>query len=128
MYCTKCGSKNDDDSMFCTKCGTNLQSGVDINIIETNKTVKKDIGIFQKLEKIYIKNKKKIFEIAVITIILIISIFLLNIRNNNKEENTNIDDDIYINESGEVQTMPTVPIQETVDVSISSIPSGANIH
>lgn len=121
MYCIKCGNKNDDDSIFCTKCGTNLQSGADINIIDTNNTIKKDIGIFQKLEKIDIKNKKKIFVIAIVTIILIISIFLLNIRNNNNiEENKNIDDDIYINESGDVQTMPTVPIQETVDISISS--------
>ena len=131
MYCIKCGSKNDDDSRFCVKCGTNLQSDTDINTTKTNNTAKKDIGIFQKLEKINIKDNKKIFvTVAVVAVILVISIFLLRDNNNiDSDENTNIDEKdeyIYINESG--QTTPIVPIQETVEISISSIPSGANIY
>ncbi|UCC92819.1 MAG: zinc ribbon domain-containing protein [Thermoplasmata archaeon] len=27
MYCTKCGTKNEDDAAFCKKCGHNLQAG-----------------------------------------------------------------------------------------------------
>ncbi len=25
MYCTRCGTKNEDDAVFCKKCGNNLQ-------------------------------------------------------------------------------------------------------
>lgn len=27
VYCTKCGTKNEDTAVFCVKCGANLQSG-----------------------------------------------------------------------------------------------------
>ncbi len=130
MYCIKCGSKNDDDSIFCVKCGTNLQNDTDINITKINKTAKKDIGIFQKLKKIDIKNKNNIFVTIAVIAIILASIFLLIRSNDNigSDKNTNIDDDIYISESGQIQTTPTVSIRETIEVSISSIPSGANIY
>jgi hypothetical protein len=27
VYCTRCGTKNDDDAAFCKKCGADLQGG-----------------------------------------------------------------------------------------------------
>jgi uncharacterized membrane protein YvbJ len=27
VYCTKCGTKNEDDAVVCVKCGVNLQAG-----------------------------------------------------------------------------------------------------
>lgn len=106
MYCEKCGTKNDDDSMFCTNCGTDLQK---IDTVEIQKTVKKDIGKF--------KNIKGILKIVVVIIIIvtIISAFIL-IQKNNVNGN---------NDSGQIQGASN---QEMVDISISSIPSGVHTY
>lgn len=36
MYCKKCGTKIDDDSVFCYMCGTNLEEKHSSNITKEN--------------------------------------------------------------------------------------------
>lgn len=126
MYCVKCGTKNDEDSMFCTKCGIGLQN-TDIGI--TKKIVNKDIRRFGKID---IKNRN-VQIIAILGIAIIISVAFIILSNNHRiniygdvEEPTVVqdtDNTILIGEQGK-----NVPNQETVEVSISSIPPGADIY
>lgn len=97
MYCTKCGTQNDDDSRFCINCGTDLQK------VDTVKIVKKDEGKSRNIKGIL-----KIAVIIIIAAIIIISAIILIPRNN-----------------GEMQVASN---QEIVDISILSIPSGANTY
>lgn len=40
MYCSKCGTKNHDDSLFCTKCGEKL---LDENVMEDKVIERKNV-------------------------------------------------------------------------------------
>ena len=42
MYCKKCGTKIDDDSVFCYMCGTNLEEKHSSNITKEKKLVEKE--------------------------------------------------------------------------------------
>ena len=123
-YCIKCGTKNDNDSMFCTRCGTNLGTGT------TNKTVKKYKFDFKK-HKFDIKKRNTLIIIIVgISIIISISLILLFSNNINRYSNTEdstvvSDKDAIVISNGQSQIASN---QETAKVSISSIPSGANIY
>jgi hypothetical protein len=96
MYCEKCGTKCDDDSIFCVKCGTNISRA------------KTDIGVSSKSGET--NPKKGIWKIVTITFVLLIllSVIVLSIW--------------Y------VKTKNSVQGQNIVNVSITSIPPGANVY
>lgn len=120
MYCTKCGTYNDDDSKFCTKCGTNIRN--DVRDINKKRIININPG------KIKIKNRgtlKIIVIVLTLSIILLITsvFFYINNGNNNTDDNGNIDvtilsvppnADIYINE----ELMGISP--ETISLPIGS--------
>lgn len=130
MYCSKCGTKNDDDSKFCIKCGIDLQSG----IYTGTAKIKKIIG--EKSGKIDIKNRKILTTtlivaiIGLVIIILIAHTFLSDNRNIDIYDNTElpISDNAAISNTDTFGQNQTIPSQETTNVLISSVPSGANIY
>ena len=104
MYCSKCGTKNDDDSRFCIICGNDIGK----DIIIDNKDIVTDNKDHSNILKI----------VTVIGLLIIISGIVLVVSSfYNKNANTND------NESGNNSTIPTL-----VEVYISSIPTGANIY
>ena len=130
MYCAKCGTKNDDDSIFCLNCGTDLQRNVDIDVAN-KKIVKKDIGTSKEIKKIDIKNGR-LLVIATFIIMIIVSaifIYIYNSRANidNAEEPITVSDKdtIVISDSNRNDTIPN---QEIAEVSIYSIPEDASVY
>ena len=77
MYCTKCGTKNNDNDKFCIKCGNVLVSKK-TNYFDLKKAKKKINKYEKKLKDIYNKNKRRI----TIGIGIIILLFLYAIINN----------------------------------------------
>lgn len=127
MYCTKCGTENDEDSKFCTNCG----NGTSLGKSSDSKTGKR--GINFKNIKIPFKNikiPKTIFVIFGLLIILAAVITLIPNANKNNDTNDN-------NVDSTEDTIPDKDIQkdiqnlktdDTIKVSIDSIPTGANIY
>jgi hypothetical protein len=103
MYCTKCGTKNDEDSMFCIKCGAKIDG-----------QAKKDVKIAQKFDVLKSTNGN-IFKVVIVIFVLLtlFSAIFLSIQyiNNKNESDNNIQGD-----------------QDFVNVYISSTPSGANVY
>ena len=66
MFCNKCGSKVDEDSVFCTVCGTKIVTDSELHINSEKKDSEgrhlKEIELIQKENnkvKGYTDNKKK---------------------------------------------------------------------
>jgi len=122
MYCIKCGTRNDDDSKFCIKCGTDLR--------EYAKPVEKVIERPKIPNKIpfkdILKDKKKLRTIGIIIFATIIlgAIVLILPNFNNQNDSDDIDDGIL---GEQISTNSTI-IPDTVIISISSIPSNANVY
>ncbi len=51
MYCTKCGTKNDEGKEFCKKCGAQVSSGKSGINVSIPDTITIDTSIIQKLSK-----------------------------------------------------------------------------
>lgn len=102
MYCAKCGTSNDEDSMFCVKCGTDI-----------SEYAKKDVKVSKKFDRLTFKNGKILKIVATIfALLILLSMMIIFTQYNNKNENSiNGTQGEYI-----------------VDVSISSIPSDANVY
>lgn len=102
MYCAKCGSINDEDSIFCINCGTNIS--------EQNK---KDVKVAKKFDKSKIKNRKILKIIVIVFALLIMSYTIVGFVQyvNNKNNGSGIQGDKY-----------------AINVSISSTPSEANVY
>ena len=77
MYCTKCGTKNNDNDKFCIKCG-NILTSKKTNYFDLKKAKKKINEYEKKSKDIYKKNKRSI----TIGIGIIIILFLYAIINN----------------------------------------------
>lgn len=102
MYCIKCGTENDDNSIFCTKCGTNIRNDTRdknriISINFDNLKIKiKSIGTLKIIATILILS----------AILLVTSAFFLYTDNENNDSDNN----------------------NNVDITIFSVPSNANIY
>lgn len=108
MYCTKCGTENDNDSKFCTKCGTNIMS--DIRDSDKKKIINPNLDNI----KIKIKNRGILKTVAIVltTILLITSVFFYA---NNRDDNTDNRDDNTDN-------------NDNVGITILSTPPNADIY
>lgn len=134
MYCIKCGTQNDNDAKFCIKCGSDLKNKIIKKNIEAIQKFK--IGIVQRFkirmtgfrckinfEKENVKMITVIFGLLIILSIMIILSY--GIRNGNQHGNGGLIND-FDAVSGEY--VEKLMAEEIVNVSISSVPSGANIY
>ena len=88
MYCKKCGTKIDDDSIFCSKCGICLSNEISLT---TNNEPKEEVPLVTQTEKE--RNSDGCLAILLITIFailaIVIAVALANYyASNNKDEST----------------------------------------
>lgn len=82
MYCKKCGTKIDDDSIFCYMCGTNVTSQLESEETEKTKETRKSTQEQQfKKEDLEGMGFKPILAIAAITLgfFSILAVLLFNL-------------------------------------------------
>lgn len=115
MYCTKCGTDNDNDSKFCIKCG--------IGILPDKSPEKKP----EKKSKVNfrgIKIPKTVFIILGLLIVLATVISIPNFKNYNVD-NDNVS---TIGDASSGQEIQNLKTDNNVKISIDSTPTGANIY
>ncbi|MCD3298109.1 zinc ribbon domain-containing protein, partial [Clostridium botulinum] len=88
MFCSKCGTENDDSSVYCSKCGKKLKKQDSTNKNKILGLFKKVISNLDKVAESLLKDKKKLC----ISLGIMLAIIILNIgicvHRNNKDINT----------------------------------------
>lgn len=88
MFCPKCGTENDDSSVYCFKCGKKLKKQDLTNENKILRLFKKVISKLDKVVESLLKDKKKLC----VSLVIMIAIIILNIgicvHRNNKDINT----------------------------------------
>lgn len=115
MYCSKCGTDNDDDSKFCICCGI----GMSPDKSSGKKPEKKSKINFRGL-----KIPKTVFIILGLLIVLVAVISIPNFKDYNVD-NTNVG---TIGDASPGQEIQNLKTDNNVKVSIDSIPTGANVY
>ncbi len=90
MFCNKCGSKLDDDSVFCTKCGAKIKKEVNNNSFDSEKPDENNIAENVSAEDsesiienaVPKKRSKAVFVIvaAVILVIVVTLVLIFNLK------------------------------------------------
>ncbi len=116
-YCPKCGTPNEDDSLYCAKCGSKLIYG--------SKSQKLNQKEHKSYQYITIKKSKKRIMISAITIITIIIIIfvaieVINYSNNNVNVTAVNFTYTYYSSSGTIPPLTSTHTQSGFEASTGS--------
>ena len=86
MYCTKCGTKNEDNNVFCKNCGAKLANSVNnspVSSVPSSQGVSSSTGVAKAV------NVKLIAGIAAALVVVVVAVGVLTNRNKSEDMNDN---------------------------------------
>lgn len=86
MYCTKCGTKNEDNNVFCKNCGAKLVNSVNnspVSSVPSSQGVSSSTGVAKAV------NVKLIAGIAAALVVVVMIAGVLTNRNKSEDMNDN---------------------------------------